>query len=112
MRRYSFSLVAVSTLFAGTIIFGGNLRAADDGAALYKTKCAPCHGEDGASQTSAGKIMKASDLRSADVQKLSDEDIFGVITKGKNKMPPSRGITFGQAKAIRGHVRMLAKKKS
>ena len=41
-----------------------------DGAAIFKTKCAPCHGADGSGQTPVGKNLKVKDLRSAEVQKL------------------------------------------
>lgn len=58
-----------------------------DGAATYKTKCASCHAADGSGNTPAGKAMKLRDLRSADVQNQSDDQLFNVIAKGKGKMP-------------------------
>lgn len=58
-----------------------------DGAAVYKAKCAMCHGADGAGQTKTGKTMKVKDLRSEAVQKLTDEEMTGIIADGKKKMP-------------------------
>lgn len=61
---------------------------AADGAAVYKSKCATCHGPDGAGQTAAGKSMKVRDLRAAEVQKQTDLELTKVISGGKGKMPP------------------------
>ena len=58
---------------------------AADGGEIYKSKCASCHGADGAG--AMAKKMGSRDLNSADFQKSSDADISGVIAKGKGKMP-------------------------
>ncbi len=63
----------------------------DDGAAIYKSKCAMCHGADGTGNTPAGKTMKVRDLTSADVQKQSSEELEKVVSNGKNKMPAYKG---------------------
>ena len=59
----------------------------DDGAALFKTRCTPCHGADGSGNTPMGKKVGAKSLGSADVQKLTDADMNKTITAGKGKMP-------------------------
>jgi mono/diheme cytochrome c family protein len=58
-----------------------------DAAAIYKSKCASCHAADGSGSTAAGKSLKVRDLRSAEVQGMSDDALFNVIAKGKGKMP-------------------------
>ena len=70
--------LVVPTLMAGT---------AEDATALFKSKCAMCHGPDGSGDTTMGKKLKIRDLRSDDVQKQTDEQLLEIITKGKNKMP-------------------------
>lgn len=57
------------------------------GADTYKAKCAACHGADGSGATPMGKKFKLRDLRSADVQQQSDDDLKNVISKGKPPMP-------------------------
>jgi len=47
---------------------------AADGAALYKAKCAMCHGAD---------VSK----NAPNVAKLSEQEIAAITTKGKGKMP-------------------------
>ena len=76
-----FALV-VPTLMAGT---------GEDATALFKSKCAMCHGPDGGGDTTMGKKFSIRDLRSGDVQKQTDEQLIEIITKGKNKMPSYDG---------------------
>jgi len=82
------------------------MAAFADGAATYKTKCAPCHGPDGSGQTPVGKNLKVRDLRSAEVQKLSDAEITKVLTDGKGKMPASK-LPPADVKAVISFIRTL-----
>ena len=68
------------------LAFPAALMAAD-GAALYKAKCAMCHGADGAGQTGMGKSMKLRDLGSPEVQAQSDKELYDWTADGKGKMP-------------------------
>lgn len=84
---------------------------AEDGPALFKAKCAGCHGATGAGDTSVGKSLKVTPLGGADVQKLSDADISKVIAAGKGKMPAiGKTFTPEQLKALVAVVRSFAKK--
>jgi len=82
------------------------MAAFADGAAIYKTNCAPCHGPDGSGQTPVGKSLKVRDLRSAEVQKLSDAEITNVVNNGKGKMPASK-LAAADIKAVIGFLRTL-----
>jgi mono/diheme cytochrome c family protein len=77
-----------------------------DGAAIYKTKCTPCHGADGSGQTPVGKNLKVRDLRSAEVQKLTDAEITKVMTDGKGKMPKSK-LEAADIKSVIAYIRTL-----
>jgi Cytochrome c, mono- and diheme variants len=63
------------------------MAAGPDAAATFKSKCAMCHGPDGAGQTPSGKMMKVRDLRSAEVQKQGEKALEATVTNGKGKMP-------------------------
>lgn len=81
---------------------------AADGAAIFKTKCVACHGADGSGQTPVGKNLKLQDLRSPEIQKLSDAEITKALTEGKGKMPKSN-LSADDIKAVIAFVRSLKK---
>jgi mono/diheme cytochrome c family protein len=82
--------------------------AAQDSAALYKAKCASCHGADGSGNTPAGKKSGARDLRSAEVQGQSDEVLFNITMKGKDKMPGyEKTLGADKCKALVAYIRTL-----
>jgi len=68
-------------------VLSSTLVLAQGGADAYKSRCAMCHGPDGKGDTAMGKKFGLKDLGSAEVQGMSDADLNGVITKGKDKMP-------------------------
>lgn len=72
-------------LTAGSVAYS-QTPAATDAAGTFKSKCAACHGQDGAGST-LGKRLHAPDLRSKDVQSQTDDALVQVITKGKDNMP-------------------------
>jgi cytochrome c6 len=81
------------------------------GANTYKTACASCHGADGRG-TPLGKSLQAPDLRSEQVQRQSVADLTGVITAGKNNMPPfGNRLTKDQIDAVTNYVRILGQSK-
>jgi cytochrome c6 len=82
-----------------------NLSWAEDGAALYKSKCAACHGAD-----AAGKpAMKAPSLISADQKAKSDADVAAAITGTAKHPAPVKGLAADDAKAIVTYLRTLQK---
>lgn len=99
-----FTLVfAAAMLIASTAVF-----AADDAAALYKSKCAACHAADGSGNTTMGKNFKIRDLRSAEVQKQTDLQLTDIIAGGKGKMPAyGKQITTAQIQGLIAHIRTL-----
>ncbi len=105
MKARSIILVLCMVLIAAPAIF-----AAEDGAALYKSKCAMCHGASGQGDTPMGKTLKVKNLSTPDVQKQTDEQLTTTVNKGKGKMPPFAGkLTEDQVKAVIGFVRTLGK---
>ena len=82
--------------------------AGPDGAALFKGKCAACHGADGSGATPVGKSMKVRDLRSDAVQKQTDIELTKTISGGKGKMPGyGKSLSLDDIKALIAHIRTL-----
>jgi cytochrome c6 len=102
--RFALVLAILALMLAPTLAF------AADGAAVYKTKCATCHGADGAGQTGMGKTLKLRALGSADVQKTTDADLEKIIADGKGKMPGYKGkLSADEIKAVVAFIRTLKK---
>ena len=106
--RKNLPLVAVMALLGLMFIATGAFAA--DGAAIYKAKCASCHGQTGAGDTGIGKSLKLRDFGTADVQKQSDADLTTVISKGKGKMPAYDGkLSADEIKALVAQIRTFKK---
>jgi mono/diheme cytochrome c family protein len=85
-------ITLISFAFILALIIGKSTAASStslpfDAATTFKTKCASCHGLDGSGATAFGKANKLRDLRSAEVQAQSDEQLTQIVGKGKGKMP-------------------------
>jgi mono/diheme cytochrome c family protein len=92
-------------------IWDAPLATAQDAAAIYKAKCAVCHGVHGKGDTPAGKKLGAHDLTAPEVRRLPDSDLIQVVEKGK-KMPAYEGkLKPEEIKALVAYIRELEKGK-
>src|SRR5687767_9558368 len=93
------------------VSLSGIASAAADTAAVYKAKCAICHGPSGEGDTPMWKKLAVKSLGSAEVQKMSDAEMLALLIKGKNKMPGfDKKLTPDELKALVAHVRTFARK--
>ena len=88
-----------------------NLSWAEDGAAVFKTKCAACHGADLVGKPAA----KIPSLVSDDAKKLSDADLTDAIANGGKDKKAShafanKGVTPDQIKMVVSYIRDAQKK--
>src|ERR1700745_1511438 len=103
MTCKSLTLAVLSTVLMASL--SSLSWAADDGAALYKKKCAGCHGQQGEGKPA----MKAPPLKGT---ALSADKVADHITKGEpdSKPPHNKGIsgvTEEDAKSIADFVKTL-----
>lgn len=99
--------VIISTLALGLLLAAALPAAAEDAAALYKSKCQMCHGADGKGSP-AGQKMGARDFHSPEVAKETDADLIKITKEGKNKMPKFDGkLTDDQIKDLVKFIRSL-----
>ncbi|HEY4840176.1 MAG TPA: cytochrome c [Candidatus Acidoferrales bacterium] len=110
-RLTAWGIRAALAMCAVAFVFSLAAHAQDDGAKLYAaSKCASCHGPDGAANVPAGKALKARDFHSPDVQGQSDADLIAVITTGKNKMPAyGKQLKPAEIAALAAYSRSLGK---
>src|SRR5437868_7161304 len=105
-------ITLIMVIALGLFILLPNLSwAADEGAALYKSKCAVCHGPNGEGKPAA----KIPSLVSPEVQKLSDAELTDAIANGGKTKKAShafanKGVTPDQIQALVAHIRELCKK--
>ncbi len=84
--------------------------AAQGAAGIYKRQCASCHGQDGTGNTGAGKAFKVRDLKSAEVQNLTNTQLLDTIAKGKGKMPSYiNNLGKTNIEAVVAYLRQMAK---
>jgi|SRR5579872_216285 len=99
-------VMLVMTIAVALFILIPNLSwAADDGAAIYKAKCAACHGADAAGKPAA----KIPSLISDDEKKASDDDVAKAITEKPKHPGTVKTLSADQVKAVVSYIRTLQK---
>jgi cytochrome c6 len=106
-KKISAKLLTIATAFAVVLSIPLSARA-QDASALFKSKCAACHGADGTGSPT-GKKMGAHDFTSAEVQGMSDAQLTDIITSGKNKMPKYASLKPEEVKGLVAYIRTLKK---
>jgi mono/diheme cytochrome c family protein len=94
--------VAVPLLLVAFIASFALPASADDGSAIFKNKCAVCHGAEG--QGKIGPALKGTSVTA--------DQIVDMLTKGDDakKMPhkkPLAGLSADDAKAVAAFVKTL-----
>ena len=99
MKRIAAALFGIPLVAMVLLISVPARTTSDDDAALYKSKCAMCHGA-----TAEKKVDKTK----------ADDELIQTVLKGKKlEKPPNmpafeeRGITADQAKALVGYMKSL-----
>jgi len=110
MKTTKLAAVILTIAVALFILIPNLSWAADDGAALYKTKCAACHGPNGEGKPAA----KIPALKSDEVKKLSDADLTDAIANGGKAKKAShafasKGVTPDQINLLVAHIHELNK---
>jgi mono/diheme cytochrome c family protein len=84
--------------------------AQGDAKGLYLSKCATCHGADGAGKTAMGKKLKVQNARAA-AGNMSAAQMITVVTDGKGQDMSGYGKQFSaeQIKGLVDYYRSLGK---
>jgi cytochrome c6 len=112
VRVGGFAVLAGAAIALALFSLAPSARAADDeGAQAFKSNCVVCHGADGTG-TATGKSLKAPDLHSDVVQKMTAAQMIAQVSDGKNNMPPFKStLTQDQIKDVVMYVRATFGKK-
>lgn len=107
---------AFALLLPAVLLFGALPASADDApaSALWASKCATCHGDDGRGQTKAGRKHKVPDFTDAAFQaKARDEGLLAAIRDGKpeTKMKGFAGkLSAAELASLVAYVRAFGKR--
>ena len=106
MRNFMTTLIL--TAAAATAGWAADAKA---GQAIYDKSCKTCHGADGTPNPAIAKMMQVEmkDLKSPEVQSMSDADLKKIVTEGKGKMKPVTTVTGDSANDVVAYVRSLKK---
>jgi mono/diheme cytochrome c family protein len=94
-------VLALALSLAGVMAF------AQDGAAVYKAKCASCHGAAGTPNPGIAKLMGVKPVSDPSIKGLSEAQVITVIKSGKGKMKPVAGLSDAEAKAAAAFFKTL-----
>ena len=100
-----------TAVLIGIAAVAGLAADAKAGQATYDKACKSCHGADGAPNAAIAKMMKVDikDLKSPEVQALSDADMKKIISEGKGKMKPVKTVTGADADNVVAYIRTFKK---
>jgi cytochrome c6 len=111
MTNRNIHLLVLTTTLA-VVLASPLALTAQNAESTYKAKCAGCHGADGKGSTAPGKALGVHDFASETVTKMSDADLIGTVTAGKNKMPAyGKSLKDTEIKDLVAYVRDLGKQK-
>ena len=102
-------IILTALTLAGLSATAVSAADAKAGQAVYDKSCKACHGPDGTANPSVAKMVKADmkDLKSAEVQALSDDDIKKIVTDGKDKMKPVKAVSGVALDNVVAYIRTL-----
>jgi mono/diheme cytochrome c family protein len=105
MKSYKFAALAVAVIVALLVAAPRASFSAEDGAALFKTKCSMCHGPAGEGKPAMKMpAVKGTALTAAEI---SNYLLKGVAGKLAPHAKPVAGVNAEQAKAIADFVKGL-----
>lgn len=108
--RNIFVLILIA-LFALAVL-PSNSWAEDAVVSTFNSRCANCHAANGSGKTPAGAKMSIPDLRSKEVQGLSDAQMYETIARGtRHKNYPHAylytGLNENQIRGLVAYIRKL-----
>jgi len=94
-------------VLAAALFLAGSMCFAEDGAAIYKAKCAMCHGPTGTPSAGMAKAMGIKPVSDPSMSALTVAEISAAVKNGKGKMKPIAGLTDPQVAAVAAYFKTL-----
>jgi cytochrome c6 len=94
-------------MLAAVVALASSMCFAEDGGAIYKSKCAMCHGATGTPSAGMAKAMGIKPTSDPSIQALTVAQIASTVKNGKGKMHPVAGLTDPQVQAVASYFKSL-----
>ena len=103
--------ILTSVILVGLSALAASAADANAGQSVYDRACKSCHGADGTPNPAIAKMMKVEiqDLKSTEVQAMTNDDIKKVITGGKGKMRPITSVSGASLDDVAAYIHTLKK---
>jgi mono/diheme cytochrome c family protein len=103
--------ILTTVILVGLFALAASAADANGGQAAYDRACKSCHGPDGTPNPAIAKMMKVEiqDLKSAEVQAMSNDDLKKIIASGKGKMRPISSVSGSALDDVAAYVHTLKK---
>jgi cytochrome c6 len=93
-------MIRSQIVLAATLALACAMGFADDGAAIYKAKCAMCHGATGTPNPGMAKAMGIQAVSDPAMKALSVDQVAAAVKNGKGKMKPVAGLSDADVKSV------------
>ena len=98
--------IGLTVMILGLVAFVAGPAFSEDGAAVYKSKCAMCHGENGVAKKMAEPSRNLNDPKFQEA--VSKDEIVKILTEGKGKKKSMKDkLTPEQITAAADYVKTL-----
>ena len=98
--------IGLVVMILGLVAFVAGPAFSEDGAAVYKAKCAMCHGDNGVAKKMAEPSRNLNDPKFQEA--VSKDDIVKLLTEGKGKKKSMKDkLTPEQIAAAAEYVKTL-----
>jgi cytochrome c6 len=94
-------------MLAAAVLLAGSMCFAEDGSAVYKSKCAMCHGPSGTPSAGMAKMMGIKPVSDPAMKGLTEAQVETAVKEGKGKMHPVAGLSDAQVKAVAAYFKTL-----
>ena len=98
--------IGLAVMILGLVAFVAGPAFSEDGAAVYKAKCAMCHGDNGVAKKMAEPSRNLNDPKFQEA--VSKDEIVKVLTDGKGKKKSMKDkLTPEQITAVADYVKSM-----
>ncbi len=101
------NMIRSQFVLAAVIAVASSMCFAQDGGALYKSKCQMCHGAAGTPSPAMAKMMGIKPVSDPAMAGLTADQVAATVKNGKGKMKPISGLSDAEVKAVSAFFKTL-----